>query len=249
MMGTLGRVLVTGGGRGIGREISLELGRRGWKTAIHYGSDLASAEQTQKDLGEAASGVYQCDLTHPSRVKDLFQAVELAGPLTALVNNAGIYMPLSFLESSDEDFEQNWSRTMAVNFESPLLLSRLAAKSYSARGGGKILNVSSRVGFRGEAGAALYSASKAALINLTRAMAVELAPNNIQTFAIAPGWVDTSMARDGMQERLETILEGIPLGRMATPADCANAAAFLLDPKSEYLSGIVIDINGASYLH
>ena len=112
-----------------------------------------------------------------------------------------------------------------------------------------MLNVASRVGFRGEGGAALYAASKAALINLTRSLAVELAPKNIQLFAIAPGWVETAMARDGMDNRLAEILSSIPLNRMAKPEDCAAAAAFLLSDEAAYLSGIAIDINGASYFH
>ncbi|MES1227358.1 MAG: SDR family oxidoreductase, partial [Armatimonadota bacterium] len=119
---------------------------------------------------------------------------------------------------------------------------------FLTHGGGKVVNVASRVGHRGEAGAAGYSASKAALINLTRALAVEHAKLNIQHFAIAPGWVDTSMAREGMGERLADILATIPLGRMASPADCAGAVAYLLRDEAAYLSGNVLDINGASYL-
>ena len=95
----------------------------------------------------------------------------------------------------------------------------------------------------------MYAASKAALINVTRSLAVEYAGTNVQFFGIAPGWVDTSMARDGMEDRLPQILETIPAGRMASPADCAQTASFLLSEGSEYLSGSVIDINGASYYH
>ncbi len=109
--------------------------------------------------------------------------------------------------------------------------------------------MASRVGFKSEPGASLYAASKAALINLTRSLAAELAPKNIGTFGIAPGWVDTAMARDGMDDRLASIVATIPLGRMATPEDCAAAAAFLLSDEAAYLSGHVIDINGASYFH
>ena len=109
--------------------------------------------------------------------------------------------------------------------------------------------VASRVGFKGEAGAAHYAASKAAMISLVRSLSVELAPKSIGVFGIAPGWVDTSMVRPGMAEREPEILESIPLGRMATPEDCAAAIAFLLRDEAAYLSGEVIDINGASYFH
>jgi 3-oxoacyl-[acyl-carrier protein] reductase len=87
------------------------------------------------------------------------------------------------------------------------------------------------------------------LINLTRALAVELAPNNVQFYGIAPGWVETSMAREGMRDRLENIIKDIPLGRMASVEDCAGAAAYLLGKEADYMSGVVIDINGASYFH
>ncbi|MEJ5169930.1 MAG: SDR family oxidoreductase, partial [Fimbriimonadales bacterium] len=171
------------------------------------------------------------------------------GELHALVNNAGAYTPCPLLESSDEEWLRVWEDTMALNLRAPMVLTRLAAKRFVAQGGGRIVNVASRVGFRGEAGAAAYAASKAALINLTRSLAVELAPRGVLLFGLAPGWVDTAMARTGMQERLPSILETIPLGRMATPEDCANVARFLLSGEADYLSGQTIDINGASYFH
>jgi 3-oxoacyl-[acyl-carrier protein] reductase len=124
-----------------------------------------------------------------------------------------------------------------------------AITSFQAQGGGKILNVASRVGFRGEANASMYAASKAAIINLTRSLAVEYANTGIELFGIAPGWVATSMSRDGMEDRLPEILSTIPMGRMASPEDCAVTASFLLSQKASYLSGVVIDINGASYFH
>lgn len=243
------RILVTGGSRGIGRAIAVELGRQGWDVAIQYQNDAQSAAETASLLGRAAAGVYQADLAHPNQAPELVAAVRADGPLHALVNNAGVYLPLDFAASGNEVFDTNWSKTFAINFESPVRLIRSVLPGFLEAGSGKILNVGSRVGFRGEAGASLYAASKAALINLTRSLAVELAPKNIQLFGIAPGWVDTAMSRVGMEDRLPTILEGIPLGRMASPEDCAAAAAFLLSKKAEYLSGVVIDINGASYFH
>lgn len=243
------RVLVTGSSRGIGRAIALRLARDGWKVSIHYANDHDEAEVTAKQLGPSAHGVYQADLSIPDQASHLWSQARNDGPIDALVNNAGIYLPIEFTSASDPVFAANFHKTFAVNFESPLQLMRCAAKEFSANGGGKILNVASRVGFRGEGGASLYAASKAAIINLTRSLAVELAPKNIQLFAIAPGWVNTAMAREGMENRLDEILSGIPLGRMATPEDCAGSAAFLLSDEASYLSGIAIDINGASYFH
>jgi 3-oxoacyl-[acyl-carrier protein] reductase len=243
------RALVTGASRGIGRAIALRLATEGWQIALHYGFDDGEAEKTKRALGQKCLGMYQADLANPKEAVSLWKDALKDGPIHALVNNAGVYMPIDFLSSGDASFAANYHRTFAVNLESPLMLLREATKEFAAQGGGKVLNVASRVGFRGEGGAALYAASKAALINLTRSLAVELATKNIQLFAIAPGWVETAMAREGMDTRLEEILSGIPLGRMAKPEDCAAAAAFLLSDEAAYLSGIAIDINGASYFH
>ena len=166
----------------------------------------------------------------------MFHAALSEGPIHAVVNNAGVYLPLDFLKSGDAAFSANFHKTFAVNFDAPVAITRAACRHFVETGGGKILNVASRVGFKGEGGAALYAASKAAVINLTRSLAVELAPKNIQLFGIAPGWVDTAMVREGIQDRLNEINDSIPLGRMANAND-------------SYLSGVVIDINGASYFH
>ena len=243
------RAFVTGSSRGIGRAIALELTRQGWEVIIHGATSSSELQETANALGDGCKGVVVADLADPASLPGLFRDVESLGAMTALVNNAGIYMPLDFLNADDRAFDENLKKTFAVNFESPIRLTRMFAQTFANQGGGKILNVASRVGFRGEAGAATYSASKSALINLTRALAVELAPKNIQIYGIAPGWVETAMARTGMEQRLPTILESIPLGRMASPEDCAASAAFLLSPQAAYLSGVVIDINGASYFH
>lgn len=243
------RVLVTGSSRGIGRAIALRLASDGWTVALHYTADSRDAEATQKQLGKRCQGLYRADLSNPANAQKLFEQAAVDGPIHAIVNNAGVYLPLDFISATDAVFSANWHRTFAVNFESPVTLTRAAAKHFASTGGGKVLNICSRVGFRGEPGAALYAASKAALINLTRSLAVELAPKKIGLFGIAPGWVETAMTRDGMEKRLDEILGGIPLGRMATPEDCAVTAAFLLSDEAAYLSGVVVDINGASYFH
>lgn len=243
------RVLVTGSSRGIGRSIALRLAEQGWQVAVHYVSDESQSEETLRALGSAASGMYQADLAEPANAAKLFEAVVADSPLHAVVNNAGIYVPIDFLESQDADFADNYQRTFAINFESPLVMMRAASRYFVNQGSGKILNVASRVGFRGESGASLYAASKAALINLTRSLAVELAAKGVGIFGIAPGWVDTAMARAEVEQRVQAIIDTIPLGRMASPEDCAATAAFLLSDEAAYLSGVVIDINGASYFH
>ncbi len=240
---------MTGASRGIGRAIALRLAEDGWRVAVHYGRDRAAAEETAAALGTSAAGVFGCDLSDSQAVPGLFDRVaEEAGPIHALVNNAGEYVKLDFLGSEREEFDAAFARALQVNFLSPVALVREACLHFASQGGGAVVNVASRVGHRGEAGAAPYSCSKAALINLTRALAVEHAKDGIRHFAIAPGWVETAMAREGMEQRLPDILRDIPLGRMASPADCAAVVAFLLRDEAAYLSGIVVDVNGASYL-
>jgi 3-oxoacyl-[acyl-carrier protein] reductase len=243
------RVLVTGSSRGIGKAISLRLAQDGWQVAIHYTSGRSQAEETVSELGLASAGLYQADLSVPSNASGLFETALADGPIHAVVNNAGVYAPIDFSASDDASFDENWAKTFAINLESPARMMRVAGKYFAEQGGGKILNVASRVGFRGEPGAAIYAASKAGLINLTRSLAVEWAPKKIGVFGIAPGWVDTAMVRDGMEDRLESILSTLPLGRMASPGDCAATSAFLLSEEASYLSGVTIDINGASYFH
>jgi 3-oxoacyl-[acyl-carrier protein] reductase len=243
------RVLVTGASKGIGKAIALELGSQGWEVAIHYSSDHAGAEDCLAQLGSQSSGAYRADLSNLETAKRLFEQVEAQGELYAVVNNAGIYQQQSFIDCDETDFDSLLNQMLAINFLAPLYIIRAAAKQFAERRTGKILNVASRVGFKGEAGAAIYAASKAALINLTRSLAVELAPQSVGVFGIAPGWVETAMAREGMDTRLPDIIATLPLGRMASPEDCATAASFLLSEPAAYLSGQVIDINGASYFH
>jgi 3-oxoacyl-[acyl-carrier protein] reductase len=240
---------VTGSSRGIGRAIAARLADDGWSVAVHYAAEKSDAEKVRKQLGARCSGIYEADLSIPANALKLFAEVLKDGPVQALVNNAGVYMPLDFVGSGDAAFAANLHRTFAINFESPTLLMRAAAKYFAKHGGGKIVNVASRVGFKGEGGAATYAASKAAVINMTRSLAVELSSKNVGIFGIAPGWVETAMAREGMEQRKKEIIDSIPLGRIATPEDCAAAVSFLLSPDASYLSGCVIDINGASYFH
>lgn len=241
-------VFVTGGSRGIGRATALRLKDDGWRVAIHYGTNLAAAEEVKQALGDAWAGSYACDLDVPASARAMMQQVLADLPVQALVNNAGIYTKVSFLEADAASLQDVYETTMRVNFYSPLAMIHEAVAHFAKQDGGRIVNVASRVGHRGEANASAYSVSKAALLNLTRALAVEHAKLNIRHMAIAPGWVETAMAREGMETRLPQILADIPLGRMASPEDCAAAIAFLLRDETEYMSGIVIDINGASYL-
>lgn len=242
------RVLVTGSSRGIGRAVAQRLAKEGWKVAVHGATNSSSLREAAELLGGQAAGVYSQNLSGADGAKALWSKAIADGPIHALVNNAGVYRPHSFCGLTDAQFTATISSLFATNWEAPLWLTRLACQEFLKQGGGRVVQVASRVGHRGEAGAAGYAASKSAILNLVRSLAVEHASDNIRHFAIAPGWVDTAMAREGMTDRLESILATIPLGRMATPEDCANAVNWLLSGEADYMSGLVIDINGASYL-
>jgi len=240
--------LVTGSSRGIGKAIALRLAKDGWNVAVHFSGSEKDAVQVAKQLGENSLGVYQADLYDPEQAVKLVTKVIDDHGLQAIVNNAGVYRNTSFLTDDEAEVEKEFEDTAKVNWHSPRRMIFHACRHFAQNGGGKVLNIVSRVAHRGEPNASSYSSSKAALLNLTRALAVETAKQNIQHFAIAPGWVETAMVRKDMDKRLPQILATIPLGRMATPEDCAGAAAYLLSDEAAYLSGTVIDINGASYL-
>lgn len=240
--------LVTGSSRGIGAATARKLVYQGWKVILHATSESSFESSLLESLGEGCVGTIAMDFSAPENGKLLAErALEFGA--TAFVVNAGVYKPIAWLSDDDDQFDKIARDTFNINFWAPVATLRHAAKALAKSGGGKIVNVASRVGFRGEPGAAFYAASKAGIINLTRSLAVELAPKDIFVAGVAPGWVDTAMAREGMDDRLPEILAGIPLGRMATPEDCASTIAFLLSDEATYLSGVVIDINGASYFH
>ncbi|MCW5934433.1 MAG: SDR family oxidoreductase [Fimbriimonadia bacterium] len=245
-------ILVTGASRGIGRAIAQSLAESGALIGVHYCHQLEAARETLNSLpNHQPHFLLQGDLSEPDTCQRLIEhTLEQAGRINALVNNAGIYRPVSFHEPDADRWRSEWQHLFQTNFFSAVDLSYWACQAMRSRsGGGKILHIASRAGFRGEAGYSHYAASKAALINFTRSMAVELAQDNIQTFCIAPGWVETDMAEEGLRAYGERIRTEVPLGRVASPNDVANVARFLLSPESDYLSGVTIDVNGGSYFH
>ncbi len=145
------RVLVTGSSRGIGRAIARSLAEAGWQVALHGSHPGKDLEESERAVGNQAAGSYAADLSDPSRADSLLAQVVADGPLHALVNNAGVYLPLDFTGASEAVFETNLRKTFAVNFEAPVRLIRAAIPHFRVQGGGKVLNVSSRVGFKGEA--------------------------------------------------------------------------------------------------
>lgn len=244
------RVLVTGGSRGIGRAIAHEFADGGARVAVHYCSNQPAAEATRADLPGAGHVVVQADVADAESCRDLIDdAAAALGGLDILINNAGIYDLHDVLELDYAEWQQAWQRTIQTNLIGPANLMYCAARRMVENGGGKIINVSSRGAFRGEPDAPAYGASKAGLNSLSQSFAKRLAPHGVFVGVVAPGFVETDMAADLLAgAEGEEIRTQSPLNRVAQPSEIARAVAFLASDGIGYLTGCIIDANGASYL-
>ncbi len=243
--------LVTGASRGIGRAVARRLASDGFQVAVHYNANRAAAEDTLLSLPGEGHVLLSADLADPNAAALLAQDAldAFAGRVDALVHNAGIYESTPLGEQSGfNQWREAMRRQMQVNFWAGAELAYLLAPAMADAGWGRIIQIASRAGHRGEARHAGYAASKAAQINLVKSLAVELAAFGIGSFGIAPGWTGTDMAADALAGRGEQIRAEIPLGRVATPSDIAALVGFLVTDAADYLSGNTIDVNGASYL-
>jgi len=242
--------LVTGASRGIGAAIATLLAERGGKIAVHYGSNEEAAQAVCNSLNGDDHRIFGCDLADAAVAPNLVERVVKAfGRIDVLVNNAGIYIAHPVLKVSGDEWLQAWRQIFEVNLVSPAALCQSAAKAMATKGGGRIVNVGSRGAFRGEPLGPAYGASKAALHSMSQSLAVALAPDNIQVFAVAPGFVQTDMAKPLLESEAGDGIRGqSPLNRVGTPEEIAEAVAFLASTAPEFMIGGVIDINGASYL-
>ena len=244
--------LVTGASRGIGRAIAVQLAEDGFRVGVHYNANATAAAETRRLMAGDGHCLLPVDLSDQDAPEVLArQALDaLGGRVDVLVHNAGVYeaSPL-FGTVSLADWRGALRRQMQVNFWAGADLAYLLAPAMAGAGWGRIVQIASRAGIRGEARHVGYGASKAAQINLVRSLAMELGPAGIGCFAVAPGWTETDMATDALAERGEQIRAAIPLGRVATPQDVAGLVGFLVTPAADYLSGNTVDVNGASYLH
>ncbi len=233
--------LVTGGSRGIGRAISLALGRKGADVAVNFSGNKAAAREVVRELermGVRAIEV-QADVSDFEQVQAMVELVrERLGPIDILVNNAGI---VGAHTSTDEIEPEEWRRLMDVNLTGAFFCTKAALPDLK-RNRGKIVNVSSIAGKMGGTLGAHYAASKAGLIGMTFALASELAPL-VTVNAVAPGPVDTDLISDETKERLS---KATPMGRIATPEEIAHAVICLLE--NDFISGEALNINGARYM-
>jgi len=242
--------LVTGASRGIGRAIAQQLAARGVRVAVHYHRNRPAAEATFATLPGAGHVLFGADLIQPEAGEQLLgRVLQALGRIDVLVNNAGIYELHPPDTAGFAAWRKRWESTLAANLTAPAHLSFLAARAMRARGGGRIVNISSRGAFRGEPRAPAYGAAKAGLNAFGQSLAKALAPRRIFVFTLAPGWVDTDMAADHLRgPRRSEILRDIPLGRVATTAEVARAAVWLALDAPESMTGCIVDLNGASYL-
>jgi 2-hydroxycyclohexanecarboxyl-CoA dehydrogenase len=246
-------ILITGGGskRGIGRATALRFAALGRPVAI-LDIDAEGAEDTArraKDAGSPAVFSAHVDVTDPASVKEAVEKVENAlPPIEVLANIAGISAPTRFEDITLEE----WERVFAINVRGTFLVTQAVLPGMRERNSGRIINMSSVSGQRGGGvfGASHYSASKAAILGLTKTLARELEGRNITVNAVAPSMVDTDITHGAMTEDRKAELAGTTLvGRLATPDDVAGVIVFLASPDSSYLTGATIDVNGGSHLH
>lgn len=244
--------LVTGASSGIGSAIARRYAQAGIRVAVHYHRNEAGAHETLASLPAVAIGEHllvQADVADPDAVARMVREAETGlNGLDVLVNNAGLYEYTRFDTPDYADWLAGWRRTLDVNLMSAVNATYCALPGMKARGGGKVIQVASRAAFRAETEAPAYAVSKAGMVNLTRCLARAEATNGILAYCIAPGWVETAMAREGMETMRDDILSQIPLGRIASVEDVAGVALFLASSDADYLTGITIPVAGGSWL-
>ena len=240
--------VVTGGSRGIGRACCLALARAGARVCVNYRVESPSAELAVEEIenGGGEAFALAADVSRREEADMLVDEVaHRFGGLDILVNNAGIWKGSPVDEMTDAE----WEETMAINMTGTFFCTRAAVPFMKNARWGRIINVSSTAGQRGEAFHSHYAASKGAMISFTKSLAVELAPHGITVNCFAPGWVATDMSQESLlgPER-EAILATIPLGRVARPEEIAGAVAFLASDLASFVTGEILNVNGGAVL-
>ena len=235
--------IVTGGSRGIGKAIALELAQNGASIIINYTSNKEAAEKTVKEiqqLGVKALAIC-CDVRDADAIKKMIDRIEEDfDTIDILVNNAGITRDNLLLRMKEEE----WQQVMDVNLKGVFLCTKAVIRKMIKQKQGRIINISSVVGVIGNAGQANYSASKAGVIGFTKSIAREVSTKGINVNAVAPGFIDTDMTAILSEDIKENLLNNIPLKRFGKPEDVANLVVFLSSDKSNYITGEVINVDG-----
>jgi len=243
-------VLITGASGGIGSAIAKEFAFKSASIILHYNTQQKKAEELCDNLNGSGHCTVGGDLTSP---QDIIKIVDFTssiyGKIDILINNAGIFVKHPIEKFNFDEWQSAWKKSINTNLIGPANLTFRVAKEMIKAGGGKIINISSRGAFRGEPTAPAYGASKAGLNAMGQSLAVALAPKKIFIYTIAPGFVETALARPHLTgTRKKDIMNQSPLGRVAMPEEIAKTAAFLAENGTDFLTGCIIDVNGASYL-
>lgn len=235
--------LVTGASRGIGREIAISLAKAGYNVAINYLSNSQAAEDTAEEIRKEGvqAVLLQGDVSDFDQAKAAVdQTVEKLGSIDVLVNNAGINRDTLIMRMKEQDFDD----VISANLKSAFNCTRHAVPIMMRARQGRIINISSVAGVMGNPGQANYSASKAGIIGLTKAVAREVAKRGVTVNAIAPGFIETDMTKAMKPEVLEKALEAVPMGKMGCVSDIGGAVVFLAGENASYITGQTIVIDG-----
>jgi len=236
--------VVTGGARGIGAEIARRLARGGATVVCADVLDTADIVAEINGDGGSAEG-RELDVTDAGAAAEAIAAIqETHGRLDILVNNAGITRDQLLVRMKPED----WELVLGINLDGVFNITQPAAKLMMRAKSGRIVNVASVVGLMGNAGQTNYSASKAGLIGFTKSLARELGPRNVTVNAVAPGYIQTPMTDKLTDEQREALMKTVAIPRLGTPADVAEAVAFLAGPGASYITGVVLNISGGLYI-
>lgn len=240
-------VVITGAARGIGAETARRMAAAGARVVINYHSSEAAADALVREIGERAIAI-RADVTDADALKAMIdEVVTRFGTIDVLVNNAAVFEYNPFDGDDFDAWQRGWRRTFELNVFAAANAAWLAMRAMRRSGGGKIINVASRAAWRGETEFADYGASKAALVNLTRSIARACAKDNIVASCVAPGFIETEMAKPELEKHRDEIINQIPLRRVGSVDDVAGVILFLASPMGDYLNGVTIDINGGSW--
>lgn len=239
--------LVTGGSRGIGKQVCLRLAAMGAKVGINYVSNASAAEQTKAEIEQAGGSAFLApfDVSDSSAVqKAVKEIIGTHEAIDILVNNAGITRDGLMARMKDGD----WDQVLNTNLKSAFICSKAAMKTMMKKRWGRIVNMTSVIGFLGNAGQVNYAAAKAGMVGLTKSMARELASRGVTVNCVAPGYIVTDMTSELSEEIQEAIKAQIPLGTLGQAKDVAAAVAYLASPDSGYVTGQTLHVNGGMYM-
>ena len=235
-------ILITGAAGGIGEALCTSFAEANGTIILHYNSNRDKAESLLQKLPGMHHRAIQCDLSNADQVNTMFSAID---HVNIVINNAAVVENHEIDSLSYQDWQDIWERTIGANLIGPANIMYLASKFMIKNGGGKFINISSRGAFRGEPSAPAYGASKAGLNSLGQSLAKALAKDRVFVYTIAPGFVDTERVKNLIDDEVRA---QSPLNRVAKPQEIADTALWLATGDNEFLTGCIIDVNGASYL-